>query len=112
MTSDYFVKGQGAGMIGNCLNFFCKAENRVRRLVCQTLSKVLDIWSATAQVASDLLKALAFLSDTTWRSAVDQEGLRPYWKSDKKPYFSRWLTILLFTSFTNHRKKTNRVVSF
>ena len=46
-----------------------------------TLSKALDISSARAQVAPDLLKALAFLLDTTVRrSAVDREDLKPYWK--------------------------------
>ena len=40
--------------------------------------------SATARVAPDLLKALAILSDTTVRrSAVDQQDLKPYWKSEK-----------------------------
>ena len=54
-----------------------------RRPACQTLSKALDISSATARVAPDLLKALAILSDTTVRrSAVDQEDLKPYWKSE------------------------------
>ena len=38
-----------------------------RRPACQTLSKALDISSATARVAPDLLKALAILSDTTVR---------------------------------------------
>ena len=48
----------------------------------QTLWKVLDISSATAQVAPDLLKALAVLSDTTRRrSAVDWEDQKLYWKS-------------------------------
>ena len=33
------------------------------------------------RVATDLLKALAILSDLTVRkSAVDQEELKPYWK--------------------------------
>ena len=42
------------------------------------------ISSATAWVAPDLLKAPAILSDTTVRrSAVDQEDLKPYWKSEK-----------------------------
>ena len=36
----------------------------------QTLFKALDISSATAWVASDLLKAQAILSDTALRSAV------------------------------------------
>ena len=48
------------------------------------MSKFLDISSATARVAPDLLKDLAIQSDTTFRrSAVDQEDLKPYWKSEK-----------------------------
>ena len=67
----------------------------------KTLSKALDISSATARVAPDLLKALAVLSDTTIRrSAVGREDLKPYWKSEKRPYFYRWSTILLSTSFS------------
>ena len=55
-----------------------------RRPACQTLSKALDISSATARVAPDLLKAIAILSDTTVRrSAVDWEDLKQYWKSEK-----------------------------
>ena len=38
----------------------------------------MDISCATAQVASDLLNTLAILSDTTVRSAVDQ-NLQLYW---------------------------------
>ena len=54
------------------------------------LSKALDISSAATQVAPDALKALAILSDTTVRrSTVDQEDLKPYWKSEKRPHFSR-----------------------
>ena len=50
------------------------------------MPKALDISSATARVAPDLLKALAILSDTTVRrSAVDREDLKPYWKSKKRP---------------------------
>ena len=53
-------------------------------------AKALDISSATARVAPDLLKALAILSDTTVRrSAVDREDLKQYWKSEKRPHFSR-----------------------
>ena len=88
--------------------------------IFQTLSKALDVSSATAQVAPDMLKAPAILSDTIVRgSAVNQEDLKPYWKSDKRPYFSRWSRILLstiiykvFKDFTNHRKKTNRAAVF
>ena len=39
----------------------------------------MDISRATVQVAPDLLKALAILSDTALkRSAIDQEDLKPY----------------------------------
>ena len=52
--------------------------------------KSLGYTNATAQVTPELLKALAILSDTTVRrSAVDQEDLIPYWKSEKRPHFSR-----------------------
>ena len=48
-----------------------------RRTACQTQSKTLDISSATARVALDLLKALSTLSDTTVRrSTVDQEDVK------------------------------------
>ena len=44
----------------------------------------MDISIATAQVAPDLLKPLAIVSDTiVRRSAVDREDLKPYWKSEK-----------------------------
>ena len=67
--------------------------------------------SATAQVAPDLLKALAILSDTTVRrSAVDREDLKPYWKSEKRPHFCRRSTILLFTSFSKTLLTTERLL--
>ena len=48
------------------------------------MSEALDISSATARVAPNLLKALAILSDTTvGRSAVDGEDLKPYWKWER-----------------------------
>ena len=54
----------------------------------QSLSKSLYILRAAAQVAPDLLKALAILSDTTVkRSAIDREDLKPYKKSEKKAAF-------------------------
>ena len=54
-----------------------------RRPACKTMSKDSDISGATAQVAPDLLKALAILSDiTARRSEVDREDLRTWWKSD------------------------------
>ena len=52
------------------------------------MSKDLDISSATVWLAPDLLKDLAILSATTVkRSTVDQEGLKPYWESEKKATF-------------------------
>ena len=55
-----------------------------RRPACQTLSKALDISSATARVVPDLWKALAILSETcARRSAVDHEDLKPYWNQKK-----------------------------
>ena len=53
------------------------------------MSKALDISSAIAGLALDLLKALAILSDVTVkRSVFDPEDLKPYWKSEKRPRFS------------------------
>ena len=85
-----------------------------KKALCQTMSKALNISSATAWVSPDLLKVLAVLSDTTVRrSAMYQEDLKPYWKSEKRSSFSRWSTSLLFTNlftvvylFTSHRRLT------
>ena len=52
--------------------------------------KSFGISGATVRVATDLLKAQAVVSDTTARrSVVDQEDLKPYWESEKRPHFSR-----------------------
>ena len=49
-----------------------------RRPAWQTLSKALNMSSATAPVAPDLLKERAILSDiTVRRSAADQEDQKP-----------------------------------
>ena len=54
------------------------------------MSKALDISSATARVASYLLKTVAILLETTVRrSVVDRENLKPHWKLGKRPYFFR-----------------------
>ena len=71
--------------------------------------------SATAQVAPDLLKALAILSDrAVRRSAVDQEDLKPFSKSEKKASFlkviNKPIIYKFFQNFTNHRQKTNRTL--
>ena len=58
--------------------------NLRKRPACQTLSKALDISSAKARVAPDLLNTLAILLyATARRSAADQEDLKPYWKLEK-----------------------------
>ena len=77
----------------------------------------MDITSVTAQVALDLLKALAILSYTTVRkSAVDQEDLKPYWKSEKDHISlgdQQFYYLQVFQRlYKPHRKKTNRVVVF
>ena len=40
------------------------------------------------------------LDTTVRKAAVDQEDLKSYWKSEQRPYFSRWSTIVLLTSFS------------
>ena len=85
-----------------------------RRPACQDqLSKSMNISSAIARVAPNLLKALAIPSDTTVRrSTVDKEDLTG---NQKRPHFSRWSTVLLFTSssnFTNHRKRLKGLQMF
>ena len=53
------------------------------RPACQTLSKALDISSATGRVAPGSLKALAILSNTTVKkSTVDWDDLKSYWTSE------------------------------
>ena len=59
-----------------------------RREACQTLSKALDISSAIARVAPDLIKTLAILADTTVKkSSVEWEDMKQYWNLEKRPYF-------------------------
>ena len=78
--------------------------------------KALDVSSATAPVAPELLKSLAILSDTTVRrSTVDREDLN-YAGNQKKATFLNFISILIIYKFfkylTNHRKKTNRALVF
>ena len=73
----------------------------------------LGISSATARVAPGLLKAIAILSNiTVKRSAVDQENLKPYLKSEKESAFlkviEKAIIYKFFKDFINYRKKTNR----
>ena len=76
------------------------------------MSKALVILSATARVAPNLLKVLAILSDTiVRRSAVVQEELKPYWESEKRPHFSRWWKILLFTNFSKTLLIPERIIT-
>ena len=80
-----------------------------KRPAYQTLLKAFDISSATARVVPGLLKAIAVLSDTNdRRSAADREDLKPYWKSEKRPHFSRWSTSFLFKSFSKTLLTTER----
>ena len=78
----------------------------------QTLSNTLNMSGVTNRVAPDQLKSLAILSGkTARRSTVDRKGKDI--KKEKKPRFFMLSTCLLFTSFkefSNHRKKTDRVV--
>ena len=75
-------------------------------------SKALDTSIAKAQVAPDLLKPLAILSDTTVRrSAVDQEDLKNHTGDKKRSHFYWWSTSL-FISFLktllNKEDKTSK----
>ena len=82
-----------------------------RKPACQPMLKALDISSALTWVASDQLKSLTILSDiTVGRSAVHQED--PNYTEDQKGHVSRWSTSsLLFTSFSDHRIKTNTTLN-
>ena len=68
----------------------------------------MNISSTTAQVAPDLSKVQAIISDTSVRrSAVDWEDLNLYWKSEKRPIIFKF-----FKDFTNFKKKTSWAVVF
>ena len=82
-----------------------------RRPACQTLSKALDILSATAGVTSDLLKALP----TVRRSCSWLRTPKTIREIRKTATFLQLVNnpiIYTFSkNFTNHRKKTNRAVA-
>ena len=84
----------------------------VKKKKCLTLSKVLNISKAGAWVAPDLLKALEILWDSGLRRyAVDQEDLKPSFKSEKKATFLEVISKPIYKfskDFPNYRKKTNR----
>ena len=66
-------------MTWNCLGL-----TFVKKISMPNPVKALDISSTTAQVAPDLLKSVAILSDTTVRKyVVDWEDLKPHWKIEK-----------------------------
>ena len=71
-----------------------------RRPACPTLSKSLDILSATPPVAPNLLKVLGILRDKLSKDLQLIEMI-------KNPFIYKF-----FKDFTNHRKKTNRAVVF
>ena len=63
----------------------------------------------------DLLKAVAFLSNTTvWRSESEREDQKPYWKLEKRPHLviNKLIIYKFFKDFANQRKKTNRAAVF
>ena len=82
------------------------------RLACQILTKSLGSIRCYSSSNPGPVKSPSNSDTTVRRSALDQEDLKPYWKSEKRPHFCRWSTILLqvFQGFTNHREKTNRVL--
>ena len=43
-----------------------------------------------------------------YSSSSPREDLKPYWKSENRPHFSRWSTSLLFTSFSKTLLTTER----
>ena len=64
-----------------------------KRPAGQTLSETLDISSATAWAAPDLIKAWVVLSDATVeRSAVDREDLKPFRKSEWRNFLNKGTT--------------------
>ena len=68
-----------------------------RRPACHTMTIALDISSVIALIAFHLLINSVILSNTTViKSTVDQKYLKPYWKLQQGPHFSRWSTSLLF----------------
>ena len=76
------------------------------------MSKALDLSSATARVAPDLIKDLAIPSEATvGRSSVDPEDIKPK-KGGISLGAQQSYYLKVFQNFTNHRKKTNRVVVF
>ena len=64
---------------------------------------------ATAQVAQSLLKIETILSDTTLsRPAVNWEDWNHTENQKEKPHFLRWITRLLFISFSKSLRITER----
>ena len=86
-----------------------------RRPTCQTLSKAMDMSSATAQVAPKLLKALAILSDTTVSKKICSWSRWPKTILEIRKKITFLLVInnsIICKFFTNHRKMTNRAVVY
>ena len=57
----------------------------------------MDISSASARVALDLLKTILY-DTTVRRSTVDQEDLKPYWKSEKRSQNNDWVFVYELSS--------------
>ena len=76
------------------------------------MSKALDLSSAIARVAPDMVKAQAIPSDATvGRSSVNPEDIKLK-KGDISVGAQQSYYLKVFQNFTNHRKKTNRVLVF
>ena len=70
---------------------------------CQTLSKALDISRAMALEICPPSRAELILEVMAVRmSAVDLEARKPYWKSLKRPFFSRWATRSVLMTDSNN----------
>ena len=85
-----------------------------RRPACQTLSKALDISSATARVAPDLLKALATVKKPTKIGSFFKHLIRIYFLIFNPNFLSMWklffqqdATIYHFLQFFKITKSTS-----
>ena len=90
--------------------------NLWRRLACQTTLMVLDISSTTARVALDLLKAPAILSNTNVKVCSWLRRPKTILETRKETTFlvliNKPISHTFFKYFSNHRKKSNRVIVF
>ena len=72
----------------------------LRRPACQTVKSLGHIWCYSSSSPRPVKNASNSIRYNCKKIAVDQLVLKPYWKSEKRAHFARWLTILLFRSFS------------